>query len=74
MISGQRRDAYLSGKKETYRPALPVIVVGNITAGGNGKTPVVIWLVEMLQANGFKPGVVSRGYGAKAPNYPLVLD
>ncbi|ARP38710.1 tetraacyldisaccharide 4'-kinase [Vibrio syngnathi] len=74
MISGQRRDAYLSGKKETYRPPLPVIVVGNITAGGNGKTPVVIWLVEMLQAHGFKPGVVSRGYGAKAPNYPLVLD
>ncbi|MCL4119941.1 UNVERIFIED_CONTAM: hypothetical protein GTU68_030536 [Idotea baltica] len=74
MISGQCREAYLSGKKETYRPPLPVIVVGNITAGGNGKTPVVIWLVEMLQANGFKPGVVSRGYGAKAPSYPLVLD
>lgn len=74
MISTQRREAYLSGKKETYRPPLPVIVVGNITAGGNGKTPVVIWLVEMLQATGFKPGVVSRGYGGKAPSYPLVLD
>ncbi len=47
-------------EEETYHPPLPVIVVGNITAGGNGKTPVVIWLVEMLQANGFKPGVEPR--------------
>ncbi|MCL9774674.1 tetraacyldisaccharide 4'-kinase [Vibrio methylphosphonaticus] len=70
-ITARRRRAYRQGKKAVYRSSLPVIVVGNITAGGNGKTPMVIWLVEQLVKLGFKPGVVSRGYGAKSPQYPL---
>ncbi|MBW3694605.1 tetraacyldisaccharide 4'-kinase [Vibrio sp. T187] len=73
-VSTSRKNAFESGKKPVYRPPVPVIVVGNITAGGNGKTPVVIWLVETLIKQGFKPGVVSRGYGAKAPQYPLIVD
>ncbi|MGF1721291.1 tetraacyldisaccharide 4'-kinase [Vibrio kyushuensis] len=73
-ISTKRRSAYELGNKTSYRAPIPIVVVGNITAGGNGKTPVVIWLVEQLKKQGYKPGVVSRGYGAKAPSYPLVVE
>lgn len=69
----KKRAAYLSGQKTVHTSAVPVIVVGNITVGGTGKTPVVLWLLEHLKAAGFKPGVVSRGYGAKAPHYPFVV-
>lgn len=53
---------------------LPVIVVGNISVGGNGKTPFVIWLCEMLISEGYKPGIISRGYGGKSQRYPLLLE
>ncbi|MGF1700759.1 tetraacyldisaccharide 4'-kinase [Photobacterium makurazakiensis] len=74
VISRRRRKQYQTGHKVAYRASVPVIVVGNITAGGNGKTPVVVWLVEELKAAGLRPGVVSRGYGGKAPHYPYRID
>ncbi len=73
-VSAFRRYLYRSGRLTVYRAPKPVVVVGNITVGGTGKTPVIIALAEALQAAGLRPGVVSRGYGASAGSFPRWVD
>lgn len=69
LIVRVRRGAYASGWLQAHRLDLPVIVVGNLSVGGSGKTPLVIWLVARLRAAGFSPGVVLRGYGGSAARH-----
>lgn len=70
----RRRARHRSGAQDAWRPSVPVLVVGNITVGGTGKTPLVIWLVDWLAARGWRPGVVARGHGGSAPRYPVLVD
>lgn len=70
-VMDRRRRAYLSGNKASWRAPVPVVVVGNITLGGTGKSPLVAWLVRRLGEQGYTPGIVTRGYGGSADDYPL---
>src|SRR5688572_2141155 len=62
-VTAARRAAYRVGVTPSSKLPVPVIVVGNITVGGTGKTPLVLWLAQFLRLSGHTPGIVSRGYG-----------
>jgi tetraacyldisaccharide 4'-kinase len=65
-----RRLAYRAGLLPVRGVDVPVIVVGSLNVGGTGKTPLVIWIAEHLKALGFRPGIVSRGYGGIGRKFP----
>ena len=67
LVSCARRALYRAGVLRAWRASVPVVVVGNITVGGTGKTPLVLAVVDALLAAGMHPGVVSRGYGRVPP-------
>ncbi|MCF6434136.1 tetraacyldisaccharide 4'-kinase [Pseudoalteromonas sp. MMG022] len=74
LISSYRRWRFKSGRSQVFKAHVPVIIVGNIGIGGNGKTPFVLWLVPYLQELGLKVAVISRGYGSCAPEYPYLVS
>jgi tetraacyldisaccharide 4'-kinase len=65
-----RRLLYCRAVLKSHKLPVPVIVIGNITVGGTGKTPLVVSIIEHLKQQGFKPGIVSRGYGGNAVIWP----
>ncbi len=74
-FAAKRRRVKICGDgAHAWQAPVPVVVVGNISVGGVGKTPLVVRLVEMLQLAGYHPGVVSRGYGGNAPTYPMAVS
>jgi tetraacyldisaccharide 4'-kinase len=69
-----RQKAYQYNLLARHRISVPVIIVGNLSVGGTGKTPLVIWLAKFLKQQGFKPGIISRGYGGQANHFPQTVD
>ncbi|HET7921600.1 MAG TPA: tetraacyldisaccharide 4'-kinase [Gammaproteobacteria bacterium] len=70
ILSGLRRSLYRTGILLPGALPVPVIVVGNISVGGSGKTPFTIWLAQSLREAGYHPGILTRGYGGKARTWP----
>ena len=65
-----RRKSYQVGLLKSAKLPVPVVIVGNITVGGSGKTPLIITLIQLLKQAGYSPGVISRGYGGTARTWP----
>ncbi|MCF6189744.1 MAG: tetraacyldisaccharide 4'-kinase [Cocleimonas sp.] len=70
-VNSFQRYKYSNNKAQT---SCPIIVVGNITVGGTGKTPLTIYIVKLLQKTGYKPAIITRGYGGKATTWPQSVN
>lgn len=68
-----RRTAYRRGMIKSVRIGVPVVVIGNISVGGTGKTPLTLWLAQQLAAAGWRPGIAMRGYGGVAAVSPTLV-
>ena len=69
-----RRLLYRCGLLPSARLQVPVVIVGNLSVGGTGKTPLVVWLANWLRGRGLKPGILTRGYGGQAKSWPLRVE
>jgi tetraacyldisaccharide 4'-kinase len=74
LLSALRRTLFRLQIKPSVDIPVAVIVVGNISVGGNGKTPLVVYLAQLLKQKGYQPGVLSRGYGGKNAHYPMTVE
>ncbi len=74
LLAWLRHLAYRTGLLRQHKLPVPVIIVGNISVGGTGKTPLVIWLAAHVKALGYHPGIVARGYGAQVGSIPRQID
>lgn len=73
-VAGLRRSCYRNGLLRVHSLPVPVVIVGNISVGGTGKTPLLIYLARLLRQEGFRPGIVSRGYGGQSKHWPQRVD
>ncbi len=73
-VASARRKLYQTGLKKSYAATAPLVVFGNIVVGGSGKTPLLIAVCELIKEKGFKPGVVSRGYGGSVAGIKQVQE
>jgi tetraacyldisaccharide 4'-kinase len=73
-IARLRRRGYRNGRFAVRRLPIPVVIVGNLTVGGTGKTPLVLKLAQLTTERGWRPGIITRGYGACSVHWPRIVS